>query len=229
MVAGGLIVGGSAIALLNGVTQWAHFGRLAYRRRRVVASLSDPDGKRWTVRGGHASFLRVVPSEVGEGWGIEVPCEAGTARRRIVVEGAQARWLAATIVPAITADGGSQKEVQEAVRRIEEKGDPTNYLRWLARNPKTARTGQRFKDPVTGKRHAFGAPIDTLVWQGIAAGLAVEMAVNEENERIALEAELSVLEDAWKEAEEIAAIADGLALPHRVQDALSRLQRESKE
>jgi hypothetical protein len=228
MVAGGVLLGG-AVGALNGVAQWAHLARTAYRRRRVVASITDSDGKRWQVRGNDASFLRVVPSEIGEGWGIEVPCQAGALKRRLVVEGADARWLAARIVPAITADGGSQKDVDGAVRRIEESGHPTQYLRRLARNPKVTHTWRPIRDPVTGKRRHSREPIDTLAWQGIEAGLAVEMAVNEENERLALEGELSVLEDAWKEDEEIAAIADQLVVPAGVEDNLRALRSAKLE
>ncbi|MYE17206.1 MAG: hypothetical protein F4Y07_12070 [Gemmatimonadetes bacterium] len=43
--------------------------------------------------------------------------------------------------------------------------------------------------------------------------LALELALHEEQERRALEGELWILEKAWKEAEEIAAIADSLLLP----------------
>ena len=43
-----------------------------------------------------------------------------------------------------------------------------------------------------------------------AERLALEMAMHEETERRALEGELALLTAAWKEAEEIAAIADEL-------------------
>ena len=43
--------------------------------------------------------------------------------------------------------------------------------------------------------------------------VALEMALHEEQERRALEGELWILEQAWKEAEEIAAISDNLLLP----------------
>ena len=42
---------------------------------------------------------------------------------------------------------------------------------------------------------------------------ALEMALHEEQERRALEGELRMLEQAWKEAEEIAEISDNLFLP----------------
>ena len=43
--------------------------------------------------------------------------------------------------------------------------------------------------------------------------LALEMALHEERERRALQGELKTLEAVWKQAEEIAAISDGLLLP----------------
>ena len=43
--------------------------------------------------------------------------------------------------------------------------------------------------------------------------LAVEMAAHEESERRALEGELALLQQAWRNAEEIAVIADNLLLP----------------
>jgi hypothetical protein len=52
--------------------------------------------------------------------------------------------------------------------------------------------------------------------------LALEMACHEETERRALEGDLHSLESAWREAEEIAAIADSLALPPRVEEWLAR-------
>lgn len=54
------------------------------------------------------------------------------------------------------------------------------------------------------------------------------MAVNEENERIALEGELALLELAWKEAEEIAAIADTLAIPAQVEEQFEELRRRTR-
>jgi hypothetical protein len=55
--------------------------------------------------------------------------------------------------------------------------------------------------------------------------LALEMALHEEQERAALDGELRALEQAWQEAEEIAAIADDLVLPGRVRQGFARLRR----
>lgn len=52
--------------------------------------------------------------------------------------------------------------------------------------------------------------------------LAPEMAANEEAERRALEGETALLEQEWREAEELAAIADDLLLPDAVRDRIRR-------
>jgi hypothetical protein len=65
--------------------------------------------------------------------------------------------------------------------------------------------------------------------QGHEVCLAVEMAVNEENERRALDDELALLEDAWKEAEEVAAIADQFMLPLGVEEQMAALKRKAAD
>jgi hypothetical protein len=52
--------------------------------------------------------------------------------------------------------------------------------------------------------------------------LALEMAAHEEAERRALEGELHVLEAAWRDAEEIAAISDDMFLPQSVTDFVEK-------
>ena len=59
----------------------------------------------------------------------------------------------------------------------------------------------------------------------VADRLALEMASHEEAERRAMEGELQALEKAWREAEEIAGIADSLALPAGIDESLERHQR----
>ena len=59
--------------------------------------------------------------------------------------------------------------------------------------------------------------------------LALEMSVHEDAERRALEGELHVLEEAWRDAEVIAGIADDMFLPESVTAELARLKRLNKE
>jgi hypothetical protein len=51
------------------------------------------------------------------------------------------------------------------------------------------------------------------------------MALHEEAERRALEGELGELERAWKDAEEIAAIADDLLLPESVESQFEKMKK----
>jgi len=52
--------------------------------------------------------------------------------------------------------------------------------------------------------------------------LALEMASHEESERRAMQGELALLEAAWRQAEEIAKIADNLLVPESVDEFLDR-------
>jgi hypothetical protein len=47
------------------------------------------------------------------------------------------------------------------------------------------------------------------------------MALHEEQERRALEGELAILETAWREAEEIAGIADNLLVPSKDEEFIA--------
>jgi hypothetical protein len=54
--------------------------------------------------------------------------------------------------------------------------------------------------------------------------LALEMVSHEESERRALEGELYLLEEAWKEAEEIAGISDDMFLPEDITSKLDEMK-----
>ena len=54
--------------------------------------------------------------------------------------------------------------------------------------------------------------------------LALGMSLHEEDERRALEGELSILEDRWREAEEVAAISDDMFAPPAVTAMLNKLK-----
>jgi hypothetical protein len=95
--------------------------------------------------------------------------------------------------------GASGPQVRAAVRAIEERGDAAGWLRTAAR--RSSRPGGR----VMAEWRRVGALALTPIER-----LAVEMALHEAQERAALEGELTHLAQAWAEAEEVAAIADGL-------------------
>jgi hypothetical protein len=116
------------------------------------------------------------------------------------MHGSAAIRAAGHILPTINAFGGRQLDVDNAVRIIEEVGDPE---RVFALTPE-----------VVGQTRLTRMDTETR--------LALEMAAHEEAERRALEGELAALEAAWREAEEIAAIADTLLLPENVEAWIRR-------
>jgi hypothetical protein len=116
-----------------------------------------------------------------------------------VLEGAAAQRALGVLLARSNAWGASASQVRAAVQRIGERGDVTGWLRAASRL--SARPGGR----VMAKMRKVGALGLTPVER-----LAVEMAVHEDAERRILEGELAHLAEAWKAAEEIAAIADVL-------------------
>ena len=55
------------------------------------------------------------------------------------------------------------------------------------------------------------------------------MALHEEQERRAIHGELHVLEAAWREAEEIAGIADNMFVPEEMEAQLEAMRRQRSE
>ena len=116
------------------------------------------------------------------------------------LSGRAAMDAAAKILPLMNPRGGSQRQVSSAISVLERGDRPSDSFTEVARwNPRLA-----------------SCPRPVL--------LALEMAAHEETERRALDGELRELEVAWKEAEQIAAIADRLLVPAIVEDAFRRLR-----
>ncbi|MDV7399119.1 hypothetical protein RZS08_47355, partial [Arthrospira platensis SPKY1] len=95
-------------------------------------------------------------------------------------------------------------------------GGPDQVLPWAVAQRRAWGAKQTFGD--TGDLGAIPRP----------ARLAIEMAVHEERERLALAGELAELERAWLEAERIACIADRLLVPEAITRRLTEL-REDRE
>ncbi len=59
-----------------------------------------------------------------------------------------------------------------------------------------------------------------------ATRITLEMALHEEQERRAIHGELHVLDAAWREAEEIAGIADNMFIPEETEAQLEAMRRQ---
>ena len=119
--------------------------------------------------------------------------------------GQRAMHAATTLLASTNRRGASGVLVQSAVEQIESAGDSERYLtrathrnEWRGHRPVSVLNAYRQLGPMNLN--------DT-------ERLALEMAIHEEIERRAAEGELSALREAWIEAEEIAAIVDGMLTP----------------
>ncbi len=217
-VAGGIMIGGAAVGIAGGGGYWIYqvIDGIAkqYRRRRIVAHVPTEDGRRLIVRGSHLDRVSLTPdAQSTVGWTLHLTHSQGVA----VLSDHHATRAAALIMPSVNRKGASRRNVQEAVREIESLRDPALFLKAVAAGPDQSGFGYRSYRR-SGQKGVRGLRLATR--------LAVEMAVNEEHERIALEGELALLEEAWKDAEEIAAIADSLTIPPEVDQQLERLKRD---
>lgn len=136
------------------------------------------------------------------------------------LRGLEAERVAALVLPKVNRFGGRRQDVSSAVRQIEEAGDSTRFLLRSAAlgavRARDAEKGTLWKENRFFKKGLYALPTPQR--------LALEMALHEEAERRALEGELVELETAWREAEEIAAIADNLLLPSSVQTTFGKLK-----
>ena len=232
VVGGGIVVAGPVMGLFGGslvspMINLVNVANGAYRRRKVTR-VRLPGGEFGEIIRANLGTARLVLE--GEQWSLtfKVTRDAGAARQwykyhtsrehvPVTLTGEDAVRAAGALLPAFNAAGGSERRVQEAVRLIEGTPDPEALFRDATRETwrRWHNSSFRLDDAGAFKR----LPVVTR--------LALEMAAHEETERRAMEGELALLEAAWRDAEEIAKIADDLALPEGIGERLKQLKADS--
>lgn len=132
---------------------------------------------------------------------------AGWPDRAVEFQGDDALNALRKILPFVNPGGGSPKLVREALDHLEQAPTLATYFSL------TARRAKHYSNIVWSERRGdtkVGSLPPTML-------LALEMAAHEETEREAMQGELARLEDEWRDAEEIAAIADNMFVPETVQ------------
>jgi len=104
--------------------------------------------------------------------------------------------------------GADSARVEDAVREIETAGDAAGFL--AEASARNSWRGGRVMSVLSGYRGLGAMQLSST------ERLALEMAVHEETERRVLEGELTVLEQAWRDAEEIARICDEELTPPKL-------------
>ncbi len=179
----------------------------------VKVRIKTRDGR--LIKLGHDRLqkVRFVPDDREPGWGVLVK-HAGSED---VFAGEEAQRVTGLILPGVNRMAGAKQVIAEAVDRLEAAGDPERLLtqapdQFLREDEERIRQGDTFFRKTPGFIHKMPK----------ASRLALEMALHEEQERRALAGELVALEAAWREAEEIAGIADNLLVPKEVDDFIER-------
>jgi hypothetical protein len=223
VAAGGVVVAGGLAFGSSMLVAWG-IGKWAFR----VAEHGLPNQQIARLRDAERNFLHVerrhlILTSLGQGADGGLALELAHTRGTTHLEGPEARRAAEILFPAVNRLGGTTDDVQRAVSRLESAGSAESLLRNVARRGRrlTQRQGERQRSFVTEDETDWDAGLNALA---PSLSLAIEMALHEEQERRALEGELADLERAWREAEEIGAIADSLLLPPAVEAALARLR-----
>ena len=234
-VAGGWIAAGPALGLafgglstlpMNLYSTWKN----AYNDRKVVVRHEDETGPFMVTRSQVRATRVIKDASSALGWSIEVQGRPGVPNARgmgpsrtlvggsrealdapRVIAGPAALDAMRVILPEVNANGGRRATVAEAVKVLESVGGPDRmFLEGLKSSSLSKLPGRSWE---LGETDAH-------------LRLALEMAAHEETERRAMQGELAALEAVWREAEEIAAIADQLTLPERVSQRLERLLKD---
>ena len=228
VVVGGGVVFGPMLGLvgagaLSPALNFMSFGRSIYELRKLI-NIPLPSGATVQVRLSEVSHtqlyangddirLRVVAVRTGPPL---APWKFDSQSEDVDLTGEDAIRAAGALLPMINRRGGGTREIARAVGYLEETADP---LRLFQRAVAAIETRDR--------RRLFAPRSSNLLRSLTGAGrLALEMAAHEDSERRALEGELHLLEAAWKDAEEIAGIADDMFLPESVTNDLARLKRQ---
>ena len=202
-----------------------------YRRgNSVLAHSVDEDQRRVVIRFAHLSAAELVRPDPGRPWRLRVAHDEGVST---LAEGTGLR-AAGKMLAALNFGAASKAEVQWAISKLGEAGDPCGYFTRIARLAMRTSWG-RYPDapddaPSEPTEHSVAERLALRLANRSFWGrggttserqtplyrlpsvdrLALEMAANEDAERRAMAGDLAELREAWKEAEEIAAIADNM-------------------
>ena len=206
------------------IFQVANLSQSLYLGRRVVAQVHDSAGRLLRVRRQEAMQTVILEPTPYEPWGLRIkhrrPPERdvpwwryGKDQGQSDLRGDAAMQAAARLLPRMNARGASGRQIERAVALATEHEDPSVAFE---------RAALLAANNASWKEYGKG-PMLTRVPAELR--LALEMVSHEESERRALEGELAVLEEAWREAEEIASISDDMFLPEEISKQLAEIKR----
>lgn len=224
----GLVAARLGVRRQYDVAMWL---RLTYRPDRVVALAETPTG-RVVIRARHLAGAELQRPDPGDGWRLTVAHDDGL----VCLTGDQGLGVAGKLLARLNGRGAPEQAIAYAVAKLDDAANPAGYFARVAAIALRSWWGKR-PDPGVAvalsdasfsaaerlalhltKRSFWGRgglgsePATPLPRLPLVDRLALEMAANEDTERRAMEGELKVLERAWRDAEALASISDGLFL-----------------
>jgi hypothetical protein len=196
---GGVMVLQAGLFIATPVLIGAGWAFTALQEIPVKARIRLSDGRILKLRNRHTIFAGIGRSVDDGGMVVRLPYGGRTE----MLTGQAGEHAARVILAINNAMLGSGSVVRKAVREMEDAGSPERYLRNFS--PRNILPASR--------KSSSGVRVSRVPNMYPGTRLALEMALHEEHERRALEGELAELENAWREAEEIAAITDDLLVP----------------
>lgn len=202
--------------------------RIHRQRERIIDVVPLDSSRSAVLRYRHLETAALVRPARREQWSLVVRHEQGT----LDFSGAAGLRTAGKLLAAMNGSGATTEQIRYAVQKVEDAGNPDGYFARVValalrtswgRNPDAPRgtpvapvvssETEKLALYLTGRsfwgRGGTGSEALTLLPRlPMVDRLALEMAANEDSERRALDGELAELEDAWRQAEEIASIAD---------------------
>lgn len=198
------------------------------RENAVLARGTTEGGATVQIRYRHLREAELLRPDRDHPWRLVVRHDEGLAT---LSEGASLRTVA-KLLSTLNVGAATTAAVRYAITKLDDAGDPDGFFSRVASITLRTSWGLFPDAPDTGAalpaglsfaerlavqlanrsfwaRGGTGSESRTPLYRlPVADRLALEMAANEDAERRAFTGELEALRDAWKEAEEIAAIAD---------------------
>jgi hypothetical protein len=211
LAAGAVITGfvgatvGVAIAGFVGAAYTAAYaagiwlGDEGHKRRRVTTVRLN--GRLYRLTQDDAEATRIFEDGGAGAYGLAFHHSSGVQ----LLRGPEVRRVLGHVIPALSPFGGNREEVAGAIDLIDRAGHAEECI------------GDTLK--LATHQAGFFTGLPTVM------RLALEMSLQEDGERRALDGELAVLEAAWREAEQIASIADSLLMPGDVLERIAGLRK----